>query len=113
MGSDGRVTKETLTSAGVTGSLGSIGASALQLCSQLTVAQLARKYDKGIEVKADPANGGNLFVGWGSGVTAGGTSGTDGYILSAGQSVFIQTEDISRLYVIASTTGQKAYFIAQ
>ena len=83
-----------------TGSLGSIGATALQLTSTSFAAK------KGVWVKGDAGNSTNfVFVGL-LGVTAGiSAPTTDGYKLAVNAEHFFQIDDPSKLYVIGSTTG--------
>ena len=82
------------------GSLGSIGATALQLTS------VTRKLAQGVTIKADAGNAANfVFVGL-VGVTAGiSAPTTDGYKLAAGQEIEIAIDDPAKIYVIGSTTS--------
>jgi hypothetical protein len=89
------------------GSKGSIGTSAVQLIGTSTL------LDYGVEVKADPANSGTVYVGL-AGVTNGNASATDGFPLLASHSLFVPkavAKDASLIYVIASGAGQKVFFI--
>jgi len=90
-----------------TGSLASIGATALQLTS------VSRKLLRGVKVKADSANSTNfVYVGL-SGVTAGiAAPTTDGYKLAVNAEVEIPIDDPSKLYVIGSTTNLAVSWIA-
>jgi hypothetical protein len=65
----------------------------------------------GVLVKAANANTGIVYVG-NRDVTAGTVEATDGFELSAGQSVFIEIDDPSKVYVIASAHHQKVFWIA-
>lgn len=77
----------------------SIGATALQLSATSVPLQV------GIEIKAASANStGIVYVG-NSDVTAGGTDGTDGFPLAAGERLFVAIDDVSKVWVIGSTTG--------
>ena len=89
------------------GSLGSIGATALQLTAT------SRKLAQGVTVKADAGNAGNfIFVGL-IGVTAGiSAPTTDGFKLAAGQEIEIPIDDPSKIYVIGSTTGLAVSWVA-
>lgn len=82
------------------GSLGAIGATALQLIA--TATPLVR----GIQIRADDGNAANfVYVGLAA-VTAGiGAAATDGYKLKAGESVVVPIDDASKIYVVGSTTG--------
>lgn len=86
------------------GSLASIGATALQLSA--SVAPLRN----GVLIKADYANAGIVYVG-SSTVTAAAAAGTDGFPIKAGESVMVEAQSASIVYAIASTTGQKVWFI--
>jgi hypothetical protein len=82
------------------GSKGSIGGTALQLTS--TVTPLLR----GITVKADAANSTAFVYVGNSNVTAGiAAPTTDGFKLAAGESVSFEIDDVSKVWVIGSTTG--------
>lgn len=93
-----------VTGSAITGAKSSIGATALQISSTV------RALDKGVDVKADDDNTGVVYVGALSTITAGSADATDGFRLNPGQSVFLAIDDISKVYVIGSTTGQKVWF---
>lgn len=84
----------------VHGSLGSIGATALQLTTNSTSLR------RGVTIKAAATNTTNkVYVGL-STVTAGvAAPTTDGFELVGGDSVSIEIDNASRLYIIGSTTG--------
>lgn len=93
----------------------SIGASAVQLISTAT------PFAVGLVVKAAAANTGKVYVAPSSAVTANSADATDGYELSAGETLFISpgemkslslAADASLVYVIGSTTGQKVFWKA-
>lgn len=65
---------------------------------------------KGILVKAASTNSGIVYVGK-TGVTANSAEATDGFELTAGESVFIEANDPSIIFVIASATSQKVFWI--
>ena len=67
--------------------------------------------DKGVVVKADAANAGIIYVG-NSDVTAGDTEATDGFPLSAGDSVTIDVDNPNKISVIASQVDQVVYWLA-
>ena len=92
----------------VTGSLASIGGTALQLTTNATPLK------RGVKIKAASANGANfLYVGL-VGVTAGvAAPTTDGYQLAANAEVDIEIDDASRIYVIASASSQACTFLAR
>lgn len=88
-----------------TGAKSSIGTSVVQISSSTTY------LNKGILVKAAKANSGTVYVG-SSGVTAGTTDATDGFELGAGESIFIETDRLDRVYAIASASSQKVFWVA-
>ena len=65
----------------------------------------------GVLLKADSTNAGIIYVGL-SDVTAGTASATDGFPLSAGDTLFVEVANPNLLYVFASTTNQVIYWIA-
>lgn len=90
-----------------TGTLGSIGATALQLTAT------TRKLARGVRVRADDGNSTNfVYVGI-LGVTAGiAAPTTDGYKLKVSEAVDVQIDDPSKVYVIGSTTGLAVSWMA-
>lgn len=66
---------------------------------------------QGVLIKADADNAGIVSVGP-SGVTHETADATDGYQLAAGEEVFIAIDDLSKVYLIASTTAQAVSFLA-
>jgi len=62
-------------------------------------------------IKAGSSNTGIVYVGL-AGVTAGTEPNTDGFPLSAGDSVSIEVMDVNLIYVIASAVNQKVFWIA-
>lgn len=90
------------------GSKSSIGATALQLTATATPIT-----PDGIALRSDPANTGYLFVGSSSAVTAGTSDATDGFPMKPGETLHFGkslSQDVSYLYVIASTTGQRIFW---
>lgn len=67
---------------------------------------------KGVVVKAADANSGTIYVGNSSSVTANSADATDGFELGAGQSITIEIDDPSKIYVIASAANQKVFWLA-
>lgn len=92
-----------------TGSLAAIGATALRLAA---IDATRRPLLRGVTVKAVGANTGKVYVGL-STVTAGiAAPTTDGFELSAGDSVTLEIDDPSKIYVISTSTGQAVTWIA-
>ncbi len=96
----------TITSGSlIHGSLGSIGAAAQQLTTTPTPLK------RGVTVKAAVGNSTNkVYVGL-STVTADNTPATDGFELLGGDSVTIEIDDLSKIWVVGSTTGLKVFFV--
>jgi len=88
-----------------TGAKSSISTTALQITATST------KCVFGVSIKADADNTGIVYVGP-KGVTAGSADATDGYKLKAGEEVFVQIDDPSKVYVIASAAAQKVWWVA-
>lgn len=92
-----------------TGAKSSIGTSAVLLTATST------PLTYGVGIKAAAANGGTVYVGFTSGVTANSADATDGYQLSAGDEVFIPktiTSNANTIYLIGSGAGQKVFYLA-
>lgn len=65
----------------------------------------------GVLVKAANANAGTIYVG-NSDVTAASADATDGFELGAGESVFVEVDNVNKVYAIASQVNQKLFWIA-
>lgn len=87
-----------------TGALSSIGTTQVQLVSSGTNSMA-------LTIKADPTNTGIVYVGK-TGLTAGTTDATDGFPLWAGDSVDIFIATLSNVYLIASASGQKVWWMS-
>lgn len=85
------------------GAKSSIDTTAAQIVTAKTVCK------RGVQVKAAAANTGRVYVG-NSDVTNGSADATDGFELSAGQGLFVPTQDASTVYVIGSAAGQKVFW---
>lgn len=75
---------------------------------QITTTSFACKF--GVTVKADITNTGIIYVG-NSDVTAGTTAATDGFPLSAGETLTLEVNNPNLLYAIASANNQKIYWV--
>ena len=91
------------------GAKSSIGTSQAQLSADPVV--LATPLSKGVLVKAASANAGKIYVGK-DGVTNGSADATDGFELEGAESIFVETDWLDRVYVIASASGQKVFWAA-
>lgn len=87
------------------GSKSGIGTSAVQLT---TTSSSARQ---GVLVKAGADNAGRIYPGTSSSVTANSNDDTDGFELSAGDSVVVEVDDPSKIFIIGSAADQKAFWI--
>lgn len=76
---------------------------------QITTTSFACKF--GVTLKADITNTGIIYVG-NSDVTAGTTAATDGFPLSAGETLTLEVNNPNLLYAIASANNQKIYWVA-
>lgn len=76
---------------------------------QITSTSFACKF--GVTLKADITNTGIIYVG-NSDVTAGGTAATDGFPLSAGETLTLEVTNSNIPYAIASANNQKIFWVA-
>ena len=76
-----------------------VGTSAVQLTSTAHIVVF------GVLVKADNGNTGNVYVGW-KGVTT-----STGFRLSAGEGIFIEVDNPTKVYLIADADNQKVYWV--
>lgn len=65
----------------------------------------------GVLVMAHKDNAGIVYVGP-EGVTAESADATDGIPLAANENIFIEIDNLNKVYVIASQADQKAFYIA-
>lgn len=65
----------------------------------------------GVLVLASTANAGRVCVGP-KGVTYNTDDATDGIVLDAGDSVFIEIDNLNKVYVIASVVNQRCRYVA-
>lgn len=70
------------------------------------------KLHGGVQVRAATTNAGIVYVGTRENLTAGTADATDGYPLSAGDTVFIPCDAESEVRAIASATSQKLFFLS-
>lgn len=75
---------------------------------QITTTSFSAKF--GITLKADITNTGIVYIG-NSDVTAGTTAATDGFPLSAGETLTLEVNNSNIPYAIASAVNQKLYWI--
>lgn len=86
----------------------SIGTSAVQLTSTAT------PLTYGVQIVAAAGNGGTVYIGTANTVTANSSDTTDGYQLSAGDSIFLPrgyVEDASSIWLIGSAASQKVFYL--
>ena len=98
--------EEIKISAGVFdhGSKGSIGTSAIQITTT-SVTTI-----RGVLIKAAIGNSGTVYVG-NSDVTADAVAATDGFELGAGDAVTVEVDNVNKVFVIGSATGQKVFWL--
>lgn len=99
------VATETVASSNSWGALSSISTSGVRLCNSGSTPS------KGLQVKASVNNSAFLYVGMGTGVTAGTSDANDGMELAAGESMLFPINNPTSLYVISTATGQKAFWM--
>lgn len=85
----------------------SVDTSAVQLSTS------TYKAKNGVVVKAAPSNTGIVYVGDSDAVTANSSDTTDGFPLSASESITIPVDKPSRIYIIGSDSSQKVFFLCQ
>lgn len=89
-----------------TGSNLDVDASAEPLTSDTTT------FINGVVVKAGPGNGsGIVYISTNPSVTAGTADATDGFPLSAGETVSFAVDRADKIYVIGSTTNLKVFYL--
>jgi hypothetical protein len=66
----------------------------------------------GVNIKALSGNAGLIFVGSSTVVNASGTEALRGYELNAKESVFIEVDDISKVFINAATTNDAVSWLA-
>jgi hypothetical protein len=66
--------------------------------------------DRGLVIKADPDNTAPVYVGR-EGLSAGEVEELCGYPLFPGDTVTIEIEDASKIYVVAASGTQKVYWL--
>lgn len=87
-----------------TGSKNSIGSIPLQMTTTSYALRL------GVVVKASSVNVGRIYAGDDNTVTQNTNPNLDGFELSAGESVFFPIDNINRVWLVASQSGQKAFW---
>ena len=86
-----------------TGSV-AVGASVVDLSTNTA------KLTGGVQVTAAPGNTDVVFVGVRADLTAGTAAATDGYPLSAGDTIFLPVRSENEVKLIADAAAQTAYF---
>ena len=79
-----------------------------------TVVQLSedsRKLQSGVQIVADASNTDIVYVGVRSNLTAG-TNETDGFPLSAGETIPLPVESEDQVYLIADAVSQGIHFLS-
>lgn len=96
----GKKTRNKINTAGV-----DVGTSVVQLSSD------TRPLDSGVQMVADADNGGIVYVGVRSNITAG-TYATDGFPLSAGESLLLPVDSESEIYLIGDQASLAIHFVS-
>lgn len=97
----GKKTKTPINTAGV-----AVGTSVVQLSG------FKRSLEGGVQIVAAAANGGIVYVGVRTNLTAGTADSTDGFPLSAGESLFLPVDSESEIWMIASAVSQQIHFVS-
>lgn len=97
----GRKEKNKVNTGGV-----SVGTSVVALSAN------DRELKGGVQIVADAGNSGVVYVGVRATLTAGSANATDGFPLSAGDTVFLPVSKESEVQLIGSASGQSAHFIS-
>lgn len=66
---------------------------------------------KGIVIKASNSNTGNIYVG-NTGLTINTAEATDGFELGPGESLTIEPDNVSKVYLISDAASQRVYFVS-
>lgn len=69
------------------------------------------KTKRGVLIKAAADNSGKVYIGISTSVTADSNDQTDGFELSAGDSLEVEINDVRSIHVIASAEGQTVFWI--
>ena len=83
-----------------------VGTSVVQLSTS------GRKLEGGVQIVAAAGNGGIVYVGVRSNLTAGTSDETDGFPLSAGESLFLPVASEDEVYCIATAITQQVHFVS-
>lgn len=83
-----------------------VGTAAVQLTATGT------PLTRGVSIRAASSNAGKIYIGPASTVTALSAAGTDGQELAAGERQFVPIDDLSKVFLISDTAGQKITFLA-
>lgn len=87
------------------GSKSSIGTSVVRLVAAPI------KTKRGVLIKAAAENSGKVYIGISTSVTADSNDTTDGFELSAGDSLEVEINDVRSIHVIGNASDQKVFWI--
>lgn len=79
--------------------------------SVVTLVDTSIKTERGVLIKAAAGNSGKVYIGINTSITADLNDATDGFELSAGDSLEVEINDVRSVHIIASTAGQKVFWI--
>jgi hypothetical protein len=66
----------------------------------------SQEIEAGVQIKALSGNGGNVYVG-GSGVDS-----SSGFVLAAGEEIFVEVDDLAAVYLDVDSGGEGVSYIA-
>lgn len=75
------------------------------------ITSTSRRCERGVTVKASASNTGIVYVG-NSDVTNGTANSTDGFELSAGESVTVEVNNVNKVYIIGTDVNHRVSWIA-
>jgi hypothetical protein len=88
-----------------TGRKTSIGTTGVQISSS------SQKLRNGVTVLASGSNSATVYVGCNSGITANTSDTADGFPLAAGGAIFIETDNVNKVYVISTSANQVVFWM--
>lgn len=95
---------------GFTGRYSSIGT----VPTRIVDPNAAQNESEGVQLLASSGNSENIWVGYGSGITANVADSTDGFPLAPGASIFVPTRRAADIWVCStSASGQVLWFLGQ
>ena len=78
---------------------------------QIFTSATSERADTGIQIFAGSGNTSDVYIGTAATVTADSNDATDGYPLAAGEKILVPERNPNDVFAIASTDGQKIWYI--